>query len=165
MKPALIVLDIQNIWLDRNPVMKEGVVKRLKTINGAISLFRKNKLPIIVVYHEMRSEGIVPGTKEFEFFPKIEIADSDTKIVKRYPSAFAKTGLEDIVKQEGCDSIVITGVSAGWCVLGTFFGAMDHDIAPYVLRGGLAADKEEYVGFAEEICDATTLEKLDSAAR
>jgi nicotinamidase-related amidase len=162
-KPALIVLDIQNAWLERGPGMKKGIENRAKTINESIAWFRRRKLPVIVIYHEDRANGVVPGTKAFEFFPLIDIEDTDIKIVKRYPDAFGKTGLQDVLKQEGCDTIVITGVSAGWCVLGTYFGALNWDVASYILKGGVAADREDHVRFAEEICDTTDLQKLEQA--
>ncbi len=160
MRPALIVLDIQNIWLDKCPEMKKGIDSRAKDINEAIAWFRKRGLPVIVVYHEDRQAGAVPGTKAFEFYEKINVSKNDTTIVKRHPNAFGETGLEGVLRQLGCDSIVITGVSAVWCAMGTFFGAMDWNIDPYVLKGGVAADKEEYVRFAEEICEAWPLEKI-----
>jgi len=163
LKPSLIVLDIQNAWLDNSPEMKRGIESRAKTINEAIAWFRRRKLPVIVIYHEDRKNGVVPGTKAFEFFHDINIADTDIKIVKRYPDAFGKTGLEEVLKQEGCDSVVITGVSAGWCVLGTYFGALNWNVSPYIFQGGVAADKEDYVRFAEEICDTINLQKLEQA--
>jgi len=161
MKPALIVLDIQNQWLDTSPEMKKGVERRAKAINEAIEWFRKEGLPVIVVYHSDKARGPFPETKPFEVFDQIAVRETDIKVVKHYPNSFGKTGLEETLRKNGCDSIVIVGVSADWCVMATFFGAMDWGIDPYVLRGCVAAPSEEHVRFAEEVSEAISLQKLE----
>ncbi len=165
LKPALIVLDIQNIWLDTSPVMKKGIETRAMAINDAIAWFRKSNLPVIVVYHSDRGRGPFPGTKAFEVFDQISVRESDVKIVKNYPSSFAKTPLDETLKKNGCDSIAIVGLSANWCVLATYFGAMEYGLDPYVLRGCVAADREEHVRYAEEVYDAISLEKFEEKFR
>jgi len=161
MKPALIVLDIQNIWLTQKPELKQSVDVRIDVINGAIAWFRRNKRPIIVVCHEDREMGVVPGTKGFEVYEAVAIDKTDLRITKQYPSGFGKTGLEELVHKLGCDSVVITGLSASQCVLGTYFGAWEGHIHPYLLKGGIASHSEDHVVTAEEICETITLEALN----
>ncbi len=58
MKPALLVQDIQNVWLyepDSNQELRKSVEKRLDVINQAIAWFRGNKLPVIVGYTGTRN--------------------------------------------------------------------------------------------------------------
>jgi len=162
MKPALIVLDIQNVWLDENKDLKRSVKERLKVINAAIGWFRQNKLPIIVVYHEDKGTGSVPGAKAFEVPGYVSVEKSDLKVVKHYPSAFGKTGLDVLLRKLGCDTVVIVGLSASGCVLGTYFGAMDYDLNPYLVQNGVASHLEDHVRFAEEICSTVTLDSLDT---
>ena len=45
MKSALIVLDIQNVWLDDNDDLKKSVQKRMDVINDAIGLVQKEQTP------------------------------------------------------------------------------------------------------------------------
>ncbi len=163
MKPALLVIDVQNIWLDRAPELRKCVEKRSGAINEAIGWFRRRELPIIIVYHEEPEKGLVRGTNPFEFADIISVEKTDTRIVKRYPNSFGKTGLENILKQKGCDTVVLAGLSASWCVLATYFGAMDWDITPYMLRGGVADQSPDNVRFAEEGYDSITLEKLEQS--
>jgi len=160
-RPALIVLDIQNIWLDDNKDLKASVERRLGVINGAIAWFRRNGRPVIVVNHEDRSKGLLPGTKPFEVAKTIHVKDTDTMVAKRYPSAFGKTELTDILRMEGCDTVVIAGLSASGCVLATYFGAMDHDIHPYLVQGGVASHDEMHVRAAESICETVALHDFD----
>ena len=93
------------------------------------------------------------------------IKETDLKVTKPHANAFANPELGALLKKEGCDAIVIVGLSASGCVLATFFSAFDWDIRPYVLQGGIASHNEEHVRFAEEICDTVSLQALDSTFR
>jgi len=160
MKPVLLVIDIQNAFLDANKGLRKSVEKRVRVINDAIRFFRRRKLPIVVVYHTEEKEGPKPGTRQFEFSPAIDIKRTDAKVIKNYPNAFNKTPLEKIVRRRGCDTVVIAGLSASGCVLATYVGAIDRDLEPYLVQDGVAAGKEEYVRFAEDICKTLTIRKL-----
>jgi nicotinamidase-related amidase len=163
MKPALLVIDIQNAWLDENKDLKNSVEKRVDVINSAIEWFRRAKLPIIVICHEDEQMGVVPGTKPFQFSEKIKVDDADLKITKRYPNTFNKTELEAILRRDGCDTVVIVGLSASGCALATYFGAVDHDIRAFLVKDGVASHSEEHVRFAEEICGTMSVKAFDQA--
>jgi len=163
MKPALLVLDIQNVWLDMNAALKKSLEKRLAVINDAIGWFRRNERPIIVVYHEDKETGLVPGVKPFEVPGTVHVMKTDMKVIKLHPNAFGKTDLEAILRKEGCDTVLIAGLSASGCVLATFFGALDRDFRSYLVQGGVASHSEDHVRFAEEVCDTMSVDALDKA--
>jgi len=165
MKPALLVVDIQNVWLDDNKELRKSVEKRVDVINEAIQSFRRSKRPIIVVYHEDKEVGSLPGTKRFEVHETVRINKADIRVTKRYPSAFSKTELEAILRKEGCDTVAIVGLSASGCALATYFGAMDCGFRPYLVQGGVASHSEAHVRFAEEICDTLNVHALDQLLR
>jgi len=165
MKPALLVVDIQNAWLDNMPELKKSVEKRLDVINGAIEWFRKNKLPIVLIYHENRDEGVTPGTSAFEFTPAVGIDRNDIRVTKHYPNSFNKTGLDSNLRKMGCDTVLIVGLSASGCALATFFGAEDYDFHPYIVKGGVASHDEGHVRFAEEICETLCIEEFEHKLR
>jgi nicotinamidase-related amidase len=164
MKPALFIQDIQNFWLyepDSNQNLRRSVEKRLGAINEAIAWFRQRKLPIIVGYTLDEEQGLRPGIKSFEVPDTVEVKDSDLRVTKRHASAFGNPELGALLKMEGCDAIVIVGLSASGCVLATYFSAFDWGLRPYILEGGVASHDEEHVRFAEEICDTVALQALD----
>lgn len=165
MKPALFVQDIQNFWLyepDSNQDLRKSLEKRLEVINAAIHWFRKNNLPVIVGYTMDKEQGLVPGTTSYEVPKTVHIVESDAKVAKLHASAFGNPELGALLKNQGCDTILIVGLSASGCVLATYFGALDWDVRPYLIKGGVASHNEEHVRFAEDICDTLTLEALDS---
>lgn len=166
MKPALFVQDIQNIWLyepDSNQDLRASVEKRIGIINEAIAWFRRNDLPVVVGYTEDKDQGLVPGAWRYEVPETVLIQPSDPKASKRHANSFGNPQLGALLKSLGCDTVVIVGLSASGCVLATFFGALDFDIRPYVLKGGIASHNEEHIRFAEDICDTVDLKDLDRA--
>jgi nicotinamidase-related amidase len=168
MKPALFVQDIQNVWLydpDSNQELRKSVEKRLDVINEAIAWFRRHKLPIIVGYTEDKEQGLLPGTKSFEVPETVNVEKTDLKVAKRHASAFGNPELGAMLRREGCDTLLIVGLSASGCVLATYFSALDWDIRPYLIKGGVASHNEEHVRFAEEICDTLSVQALDSTFR
>lgn len=165
MKPALLVVDIQNAWLSNSAELKESVEKRLDVINRAIEWFRNNRHPIVAVYHESRDQQVIPGTDAFEFTPAVGIRRNDIRVTKHYPNSFNKTGLDLTLRRMGCETVLIAGLSASGCALATFFGAEDCDFRSYIVKGGVASHDEGHVRFAEEICETLGVEEFDHRLR
>jgi len=155
-----LVIDIQNKWLSSSPGLRASLDQRVEVINSAIALFRKKGLPIVRVYHVDKGEGPLPGTEEFDFLPSIEIAETDTRVIKNYPNAFNKTELADILALRKVDVVILCGLSATGCVMATYVGAEDRDLHPFLLRDGVAAGSEQNVRFAEEIFETLSVGAL-----
>ena len=148
--PALVVIDIQNEFL---PYMSEADRKTaMDTINRAIALFHSKKLPVIRVYHHDTERGPHPGSEGFEFPKTVVISESDPKVIKHYPNAFTKTCLDSLLKAVGANTVILCGLSATGCVLGTYFGGVDHDYITLMLKDGLISPKTEQTAMIREIC-------------
>ncbi len=160
MKPAILVVDIQNAWLE-NDRLRASVEKRINVINQAIRWFRKNKLPVIVICHEDKEYKVIPGARSFEVADIVDMDKSGISVTKRYPNSFCKTGLDSILKKHGCDTVLIVGLSASGCALATCLGAADHDLKSYFVKDGIASDNEDHVRFAEEVCGTIGVDSFD----
>jgi nicotinamidase-related amidase len=166
MRPAIFVQDIQNYWLyepESNQALRDSVEKRLSTINDAIDWFREHGHPVIVGYTKIDEDGLVPGTTGYEVPKTVHVEEKDFKVTKRHASAFANPELGARLKEEGCDTIVIVGLSASGCVLATYFTAFDWDVKPYLLKGGVASHNEGHIRCAEDICDTLSLKEIEDA--
>lgn len=158
MKPALIVIDIQNRYL---PMMAQDEKDlALRVINGAIWLFREHGQPVIRVYHSDPQFGPKPGDEDFEFPESVIIDESDTKVIKNYPSSFKDTELDEILKEKGINTVFLCGLSAVGCVLATYYGAMERDFEVFMVKNGIMSHNSEYTGFVREITDAVTWKTL-----
>jgi nicotinamidase-related amidase len=155
MKPALLVIDIQNQYL---PYMSDEDKKLgLEMINWAIGLFRQYNCPVIRVYHTDPEWGPKPDTEPFEFPSSINIKPEDPKIIKNYPSAFKKTELEKLLREKECNTLYFCGLSAVGCVLATYHSAMDLDFNVFMIKDALISHNSEYTNFIEEIKETVSL--------
>lgn len=149
MKPALLVIDIQNQYLTF--VQEREKELALYMINAAISLFRHHGFPVIRVYHTDPEFGPEPGTEAFKFPPDIQIDAQDLEIIKHFPSAFKKTVLENALFEEGVNTVFLCGLSAVGCVLATYYGAMERDFKAFMIKDGLMSHNSRYTDFVEEV--------------
>jgi nicotinamidase-related amidase len=151
-KPALVVMDIQNAYL---PLMDdEDKELALMMVNATIELFRAHDLPVIRVYHTDPDRGPAPGSEGFEFPSTIRVKPDDPKVVKNHPSAFKKTELEKILREQGCDTVFLCGLSATGCVLYTYFDAEGLELRTFMVRNALLSHSAELTDAVEEITGA-----------
>jgi nicotinamidase-related amidase len=154
MKPVLLVIDIQNEFL---PYMSEQNKKlAMELINGAIWRFHENGFPVIRVYHTDPQAGPKPGTEAFEFPKSVIIRPDDPQIIKNYPNAFKKTGLEKLLREKGCNTLFLCGLSSTGCVLATYHGAMDLDYDVFMIKHALIGPDSGLTRAVEEICETVS---------
>ncbi len=152
-KPALLVIDIQNAYL---PYMDEKDKKMgMEVINYFIALFRANGYPVIRVYHSDPKTGPKPGSEEFQFPKTVTVREDDPMVTKNFGSAFKKTELDKMLKDRGCNTLFLCGLSAVGCVLATYHGAMDLDYTVFMLKDALISHDAALTKAVQEICKTT----------
>ena len=107
MKPALLVIDIQNEFFNLNQAASDSLKSAVEYVNAAIDLFRKKHLPIVVIQHKSEEEGIVPGKSGFEVPETVKLEPQDLRIIKTYSNSFTKTGLAEKLKELGVDTVIV----------------------------------------------------------
>ena len=95
MKPALLVIDMQNEFFDINQACSDSLKSAIEYINAAIALFREKNLPIVVIQHKDEEQGLVPGKPGFDVPTNVKLEPHDLRIVKTYGNSFTKTGLAE----------------------------------------------------------------------
>jgi nicotinamidase-related amidase len=160
MKPALLVIDVQNEFFNLNQACSDSLKTAIECINAAIGLFREKNLPIVAIQHKSEEEGLVPGKSGFDVPQSVKLESQDTLIVKTYGNSFTKTGLAEKLRELGVDTVIVTGFCAEYCVLSTYRGAQDCDFTPLILKGSLASDNTEHIRFVEEITETLSLGAL-----
>jgi nicotinamidase-related amidase len=158
MKPALLVIDIQNAFL---PKMSEQDKKLgMEMITYYIELFRKNGFPIIRVYHTNPQSGPKPDSEAFAFPKSVPVRDDDPKIIKNYSNAFNKTNLDKLLKEKGCNTLFLCGLSAVGCVLATYYGAEDLDYNVLMLKDALISHNTALTKAVQEFCETISYTPL-----
>ena len=153
MKPALLVIDIQNAFL---PMMSSDKDMSMEYINALIDLFRKHGFPVIRVYHTSGEYGVIPGTDGFEFPATVKILPTDPKVIKTYGDGFNKTDLDKVIKDSGSNTLFLCGLSAVGCVLATWNGAQNHDYKAFMVKNAIISHNAEYTRQVEQIFDAVS---------
>ena len=153
MKPALLIIDVQNEFFEINQACVKSLESAVEYINAAIDLFREKSLPVIIIQHESKEQEVVPGNPGFDVHKSVKIAPQDIRIVKTYSNSFTKTGLAEKLREIGVDTVIVTGFCAEYCVLSTYKGAQDLDLTAIMLKGALASDNTEHIKFVEEITE------------
>jgi nicotinamidase-related amidase len=160
MKPALLVIDVQKEFFDISQTCSDSLKSAVECINATIALFRKKSLPIFVIQHRSDNEGLVPGKSGFDVPESLKVEPQDTRIVKTYGNSFAKTGLAEKLREQGVDTVIVTGFCAEFCVLSTYRGAQDLDFVPIIVKGSVASDNAEHIRFVEDISETISLGAL-----
>jgi nicotinamidase-related amidase len=161
MKLALMIIDMQKAYYAGPTVQPMDAA--VEYINYVIPKFEAKGLPVVWVYNIDEEDGAVPGNDAFEFIDSLTPKDGSIRIHKTYGNSFNKTDCDEILKDAGVDTVVMTGFCAEFCVLSTYRGAKDLDYFPVILKNGIASPKEAHKEFVENISEtisAGTLMKL-----
>lgn len=157
-KPALLVIDVQNVYL---PMMDQDAIDRpIEMINASVWVFNEFKLPIIYVYHQDIEGGPPADSKEFEFTDRIPVPEDATKVIKHYGNAFNNTELDQVLKDLGCNTLFLCGLSATGCVMHTYVGANDLDYHTFIIKDAVMSDDQEKTKMMEDILETMRLQAL-----
>jgi len=154
---ALLVMDMQAGILPNLPSAAGVTVNAAK----AIVIARSKKIPVLYVVVGFRkgTPEISLNNKSFtiakerfastdvqEFMkidPMLAPREGEITIVKRRVSAFTGSDLEVVLRSQGIQHIVLTGVATGGVVLSTLREAADKDYRITVLSDACADGDEE----------------------
>ena len=154
MKLALMIIDMQKEFYVGKTLSQMD--KAAEYINAVIPLFKEKNLPVIWVQDVDEEDGVIPGSKGFEFIDSLTPPENSIRIHKHYGNSFNKTDCDKILKENEIDTVLLTGYCAEYCVLSTYRGAKDLDYFPVILKNGIASNEEENKQFVENISDTIT---------
>ena len=159
MVPALLVIDVQKKFM---PMMsKEDQESAVEMMNWTIWVFRQHKLPVIRIYHTSEEWGPAPGTDEFEFDDRIKVEENDPKVINTYGSGFNKTELNDLLMEQGINTLFLCGLSSVGCVLATYFDAGNFDYTSFMIKDAMLSQDADYTNQIEEIFGAIDLNTVN----
>ena len=149
-RPALIVVDVNLGFTDpASPLVCEldGVVSAIaELLAGA----RRASIPVFfttVAYDDEGKEAaavfiekipalltLEAGSRWTEIDPRIAPLPGEPVLAKLFASAFFGTPLSALLRDAGCDSLVVTGASTSGCVRATVVDALQHGYRTVVPR-------------------------------
>jgi len=148
-KCALLVVDMQNYFL---PVASPIVDRVLSIVNAC----RLRNVRILFTRHghrDIEKDGglllqwwgdcILHGTRDWEIMDVLTPSQTDSVIDKNRYSAFFGTGLDEMLRAEGIEELIITGVMTNCCCETTARDAFMRDYRVFFVSDATAAADEE----------------------
>lgn len=134
---VLIIIDAQREYTD-GALPLAGVDAAIGEIGRLLARARKAGTPVIHVIHKGRGGLFNPSSQGFEIVAPLHPLDGETVIEKSRVSAFADTGLEEVIQRTGRKNLVIVGFMTHNCVSSTTRAAMDKGYMPTVVAAATA---------------------------
>lgn len=161
MKPALLVIDPQNdFFVGDNPNLAEFQAT-IPVINAAIAMFRQQQWPVVFGQHT--SSGKPVGSYAWAISKLFDCQVGDAQFSKTHYNAFWNTKLDDILKTDGVDFVVVCGYLAEHCVLSTLRGALERGYRSAVLEHSMASLNNRHTQFVWDISPHITFDELYKA--
>ena len=135
---ALIIIDAQNTYCE-GIMQLEGVQPAMAECKKLLDRFRQAGRPIFHIRHDAG-----PGTPYDVSEPIGQIADivapidGESVITKNYPNSFVSTDLDEQLKKEGVNNLILAGFMSHMCVNSTARGAFSLGYMPTVVASATA---------------------------
>ena len=115
-KKALLVIDVQNGMFNEGNVVHKGE-KLLQNLNGLLSLSRSTNTPVFYIQHNAPvGRPLEQGTKGWEIHSDITPKNEDIIIQKTTPDSFLNTNLDEELKKQKVEHLIIAGIQTELCV-------------------------------------------------
>lgn len=172
MTPALIIVDMLKDTFDKHPdaYISKAAMKFVPTLNRLSAMFREKRYPVVFscdsfleddfIFKGKMKPHSIKGTDGAEVIDQLTREAGDTISEKRRFSAFFKTNLEKTLRDFGCDTVAVGGISTHICVLTTVLDAVALDFKAVLLEDCCAAHAPEIHDRTIEIYGKTPLYPL-----
>ncbi|HEY8568571.1 isochorismatase family protein [Microbulbifer sp.] len=147
-KPALLLVDmVVGFTSSRCPLGTDcpDVVEANRVL---LERFRDLGLPVVfttVVYHHdgearvfrdriQHLNLLTPDSEWVQIDPRLAPRDGEPVISKQWASSFHRTNLDDWLRGQGVDSLVVTGLTTSGCVRATVVDGLQYDYPVVVPR-------------------------------
>ena len=150
---ALVVIDAQRKFRSDRPDWESARDHAVSRMNRLLYMFRQADTPVIVVQYAGDPVCLpYEGDDGDEYFPGLVIRPTDRLVVKHHMNGFRDTELEDLLRSLDVDMILLCGTVTQYCVMSTYFAAMDRDIVPYLAHNATVSTTAEILEAAETVC-------------
>lgn len=156
-RAALLVIDMQHFFLDlASPSYTCGGAAILPNLKKLIGRFRAARRPVIFTRHVHHPDGIdagimgwwwkgmcKEGSPESEIHSELAPLESEKVVLKHRYSAFYNTDLELILRCQGIEDLVVTGIMTNMCCESTARDAYMRDYRVFFPADGTGSVNEE----------------------
>ncbi|TFB83704.1 cysteine hydrolase [Cryobacterium algoricola] len=149
MNTGIVVIDIQKDYFPGGAYPLTGSEPAAVVARSVLDSAREIGTPVVHFQHvatEADATFFVPGTVGVEIHPLVAPVASERQFTKGSANAFVDTGLEELLRDEDIDHLVIMGMMSSMCIDATTRAALDLDFAVTVVHNACAAPSFEFEG-------------------
>ena len=149
MARALIVVDIQNDYFPGGAHPLVGPEAAAANARRLLDAFRAGGAPLVHVQHVWDAPDapfMRPGTAGVEIHESVAPLTGEPVIRKAHPNSFLDTALEETLRAEGVDEVVVCGMMTSMCVDATARAAADLGFTVTVVHDACATLDLEFGG-------------------
>lgn len=139
--PALLIVDVINGFTDPTCPLGSEAGSVVEANRQLMAVFHKQDQPVYlttVVYDNDDQASVfrarlpalnvlTRGSHWCDIDPRLPLLPSDVIVEKTHASAFHETGLAEILKNQGIDSLVVTGLTTSGCVRASAVDGLQHN--------------------------------------
>jgi maleamate amidohydrolase len=158
MKYILLVIDMQKDFFSHNVVLAEKKPSLAASINTLLDNCRNAEVPaawVTVAFEDDLSDAFlvsrrnnirqnIKGTEGCQIIDELSPSAGDFRIVKKRYSAFFRTGLEEILKDLGVDTVLLAGINTHACIRIAAIDAYQRDYDVILASDCIASYDEEF---------------------
>jgi nicotinamidase-related amidase len=117
---ALVVIDVQQEYFaDIGKVVLPHGPAAAEKIASTLAWARAQNVPVIHVVHESRKPNpatFAPGSATLEIHPLAAPVDGEAVLTKHLPGSFTGTSLEQRLREQGIERVILSGFMTQMCV-------------------------------------------------
>ncbi len=157
---ALVVIDMQTLLFDPEPVEAEEVVAR---VNALAARARLAGVPVVWVQHETATGDLVADTPGWQLHPGLVTVASDLFLRKTMSDAFLRTNLHELLAERDVRHVTVCGYSSEFCIDSSVRGAASRGYAVTLAADAHTShDKPHATGLQIRLHENETLRNISS---
>ena len=146
-KRAILVVDLQNEYWPTGNFPLVGVEAAAANAARVMAHARDRGDLVVNIRHEIPGGPIfIPGTEGAQINDAVLPQGDEPVITKNFPNSFRETGLNDLLKQNGVEEVVVVGAMSHMCVDATVRAANDLGYPTVTIHDACATRDLEFGG-------------------
>ncbi len=128
MKTALLLIDFQNDYFPGGKMELVEPAAAARNARELLQCFREHDEFHVHIQHVSTRPGatfMLPGDRGSDINDAVAHFEGEPLVVKHHPNAFRETGLLDLLRGQGIQRVIITGMMTYMCVDATARAAAD----------------------------------------
>jgi nicotinamidase-related amidase len=127
-KTALILIDIQNDYFPGGKMELVNPLAAAKSAYELLQCFREHDLYHVHIQHVATKPGatfFLPDDSGADIHDSVAHFEGEPLVIKHHPNSFRETRLDEMLKVNGIERVIITGMMTHMCVDATARAAAD----------------------------------------